>query len=107
MVRGLVGIEVVSLGVVNIIPLSQDTFVENLHRVSSEEGLEVPLSGRVGEVPYVEATTFGRCSNNGFVLCSVNGLATSHVVGSLRSNRGDGGGGHVVGECVDGRHCIT
>ena len=65
---------------------------KDIHRVSVEEGLEVPLSGRIREVPYVEATSFGRCSNDSFILCSVDRLAA----GGSSTGFLDGGGSHAA-----------
>jgi hypothetical protein len=67
--------------------------IVDLHIVAREEVLELGLSGRVSEIPNVEATTFSSRSSDS--------LLTS-LGGRVR----DGGGLKVIGEVVDGsRHC--
>lgn len=79
----------------------------DVHRVPSEEGLEIPLSGRVREVSYVKATSFSRSSDDRFIFCSVDGISTRDIICPLRCDGGDGGIGQVFGNSVDGRHCVV
>jgi len=71
-----------------------------LNRILLEEILEFPLSGRVGEVPNVQPTTFGSTSDHVCILGSV-AIASVCSAGRVR----DAGRGHVIGEIVNGsRH---
>lgn len=70
----------------------------NLHGVVLEELLELPLSGRISEIPNVQPTSFISTGSR-----SVSGLG-SFGSSAVRSFI-DGGGSEVVGEVVDGsRH---
>ncbi len=62
----------------------------NLHRVAGEEFLEIPLSGRVCEVPNIETTPFSCTGNNSLVFGGVGGLAACGIVGCKGSNAGIG-----------------
>lgn len=74
----------------------------NLHRVPREEGLEIPLGGGIGKISNVETTTFGGAGNDRFVIGSIDrGVTTSHIVGTSRGNRSDGGIGEGVSNVVN------
>jgi hypothetical protein len=72
----------------------------NLHRVILEEFLEFPLSGRVGEVPNVQPTTFSSTGDH-------IGVLSSRSIASICSAGGvsDAGRSQGIGEIVNGsRH---
>ena len=68
----------------------------NSHIISLKEILELPLGGRIGEVPNVQPTTL--------VSTGCGSLVGSSVVDGVS----DGGGGHAFGDFVDGgsRHVV-
>jgi hypothetical protein len=71
---------------------AQTRMLANPHFVVLEELLELPLGGRVGEIPNVQPTTFGSTGKN-VVLRVASGVLNTGI-------------GQVVGEIVDGRrHC--
>lgn len=62
----------------------------HLHIVGLEEILELPLGGRICEIPNVQPTSL--------VGAGCGGLVRSSTVGGV----GDGGGGHGFGDFVNG-----
>ena len=67
--------------------------IDCLHIVTGEELLEFRLSGRVREIPNVQATTFGCRNRDGFLSGSSRRILDAGVL-------------EVISEVVDGRrHC--
>lgn len=76
----------------------------SIHSEAGEEGLEFPLRGRIGEVSDVKTTTFSSCGEDCLILGSVDGLPTGDIVCSFWCMWSNGGGGHILGDVVNGRH---
>lgn len=76
--------------------------MEDLHLVVLEELLELPLSGRISEIPNVQPTSL--ISTGGSSIGGLRRSGRSSAVGSSLSG-GGGGSGLVVGVVFDGsRH---
>ena len=75
--RGLVGMEVVSLQSKSGGEGQKRTMQGNSHKVVLEEILQLSLSGRIGEVSNVESSTLGGAGDDGLVLRGVDGLVAA------------------------------
>lgn len=104
--RGLVGIEVVSLTRRVSHPRRHMNEPRvNLHQVVLEELLQLSLGGRVREVSNVQSPALGSTGNDCLVLGGVDGLVTTGTdAGALGRGRrlADGGVGHLGGGSFDG-----
>lgn len=77
---------------------------DDLHGKVNEEVSQIPLSGRVREIPNIKTTSLGSACNNSFILGSVDRITPSYVVCSDGGKRSDVSIGQGLGDIVDGRH---
>lgn len=75
-----------------------------LHGETNEKISQIPLSGRVREIPNVKTSSLGCTRNDSFILGSVDGITPSDVVRTSRSERSDVGISQGLGDVVNGRH---
>lgn len=76
----------------------------DLHQVVFEELLQLPLGGRIREVPNIESPTLSRTGNDSLVLSCIDGLvASSANVGAFGCAGGlvEGGVCHLGGNAID------
>ena len=72
---------------------------EHLHEIALEEFVEIPLSGRIGEIPNVETTALFDYGDNSVILGVVGARGRSRSIGNV-------GGSDGVGDLID-RHGET
>lgn len=77
---------------------------DDLHGKANEEVSQIPLSGRVREIPNVKTSSLGSTSNDSFILGSVDRFTPSYVVSSSGCKRSDISIGQGLGDVVYGRH---
>jgi len=76
----------------------------NLHKVTLEEFLQLPLGCRVGQVADVQAATFGSAGKDGIVVVGLVALVSEGGVGQSVGDFIDGRAGSVNNFLHDGRH---
>lgn len=76
-VRGLVGMDVVSLGRVSQSLLFLVAAGANIHKVFLEELLQLSLGGRVSEVSNVKSPALSGAGDDGLVLRGIDGLVAA------------------------------
>lgn len=104
MVRGLVGIDVVSLkpGVRSEIGSMKGW--GGLHGETGEKFSQIPLRGRVREISNVKTASLNCTCNDGFILGSIDRITPSDIVCTSWCERSDAGGSQGFGKVVYGRH---
>lgn len=78
--------------------------VDALHGEVHEEFSEIPLSGRVREIPNVQTASLSCTRNNRFILGSVDRITPSYIVRTCGCKRSDVSIGQGLGDAFHGRH---